>query len=174
MWRKVEICENFNLFLGFLIKSMSLITGDYRCKMDAKGRLILPATLLRQFPDGNNAVVLKRSVYEKCLELYPKNVWDEKMKSLNGINTQERENIDFIRLFFSGAHTLEIDSNNRILIPKMLQEHAQLDKDIVLKSLGGFLEMWNPENETQKIQQLTPDEIAALASRVMSKQKSNI
>lgn len=153
---------------------MSTITGDYRCKIDAKGRLILPAQLLRQFSDGSNAVVLKRSVYEPCLELYPKNVWDEKMKALNGINTHERENLDFIRLFFSGAHTLEIDSSNRILIPKVLQEYAKLDKDIVLKSLGGFMEMWNPDNETQKIQQLTPDEIAALASRVMGKQKNNI
>lgn len=152
---------------------MSNITGDYRCKIDAKGRLILPSALLRQFPEGGNSVVLKRSVYEKCLELYPKNVWEEKMKLLNGINTHERENLDFIRIFYSGAHTLEIDSSNRILIPKVLMEHAEVEKDIVLKSLGGFLELWNAENETKKIQQLDPDGIAALASKVMSKQVNN-
>lgn len=173
MWGKVGKCENFKLLLRIQKTNMSLITGDYRCKIDAKGRLILPAQVLRQFPDNTNSIVLKRSVYEKCLELYPKNVWDEKMKSLNGINTQERDNLNFIRIFYSGAHTLEIDSSNRILIPKMLLEHAQLDKDLVIKSMGDFMEMWNPDNEVRKIEELTPDEIAALASRVMGRQKNN-
>jgi MraZ protein len=152
---------------------MSTITGDYRCKIDAKGRLILPAQMLRQFPDNSNSVFLKHSVYEKCLELYPQHVWEEKMKSLNGINTQERDNLNFIRIFFSGAHKLDIDSNNRILIPKMLLQHAQLDKDIVLKTMGDFMEIWSPENEMKKLTELTEDEIAALASRVMGKQKTN-
>ena len=173
MWRKVGNCENFTLFLDFLIKDMSLITGDYRCKMDAKGRLILPSALLRQFPKGTTTVVLKRSVYEKCLELYPKNVWDEKMKVLNEINTYERENLDFIRFFINGATELEIDASNRILLPKMLLQHAQIDKDIVLKSLGGFMELWNTDNEAQKVQQLDADKFAALAGKVMGKQNTN-
>lgn len=152
---------------------MTGITGDYRCKIDAKSRLILPAHVLRQFPENCNTVVVKQSVYEKCLELYPKTVWDEKIKSLKGINTHERENLEFIRLFMRGVHPLEIDSSNRILIPKLLLEHAQIDKEILLISMGEFMEMWNPENEARKNASYTPDEIAALARRVMSGQKNN-
>ena len=152
---------------------MSLITGDYRCKIDAKGRLILPSALLRQFPADSKSVVLKRSVYEKCLELYPKNVWDDKMKALNSINTYERENLDFIRFFINGATELEIDASNRILIPKMLMEHAQVSKDIILKSLGGFMELWNVDNEAKKVEQLDPDGFAALARKVMGRQDAS-
>lgn len=172
MWRKVGKYQNFNLFLRFQKTNMSLITGDYRCKMDAKGRLILPSSLLRQFPKGTSTVVLKRSVYEKCLELYPKHVWDEKIKALSEINTYERENLDFIRFFINGATELEIDSSNRILLPKILLQHAQIDKDIVLKSLGGFMEVWNADNEAQKAQQLDADKFAALAGKVMGRQKN--
>jgi len=152
---------------------MSLITGDFKCKIDAKGRLILPSSLLRQLPGESKSVVVKRSVYEKCLELYPKNVWNDKMKSLNEINTYERENLDFVRHFINGATELEIDASNRILIPKLLLQHAQIDKDIVLKSLGGFLELWNADNEAQKIQQLDAEKFATLAGKVMGKQKNN-
>lgn len=165
--------EKLIYFYAFQKISMSLITGDYKCKIDAKGRLILPSALLRQFPESSQSIVLKRSLYENCLELYPKNVWEEKIKALSKINTYEKENVDFIRGFINGANILEIDGSNRILIPKFYLGHGGIDKEIVLKSMGEYMEMWSPENDAKKSQAMDADGFAALARKVMGRQENN-
>ena len=48
------------------------LIGTYECKADVKGRLMLPVTLKRQLGDQiNESFILKRSVFQPCLELHP-------------------------------------------------------------------------------------------------------
>jgi MraZ protein len=52
--------------------------------------------------------VLKRSVFQPCLELYPMDEWNLMMQKINKLNRFVKNN-DFIR-FTAGVKVVEIDS----------------------------------------------------------------
>ena len=96
------------------------LIGTYECKADAKGRLTLPVALKRQLasilPYG---FVVKRSVFNKCLELHPVSEWNVLMSEVNKLNRFVKKNNDFIRLFTAGVKIVEADGNNRLQLPKI-------------------------------------------------------
>src|SRR5699024_10092590 len=109
------------------------LIGTYECKIDAKGRLLLPSRLKKQMlPFLDEGFVLKRVVFQSCLELYPMQEWNELMKKVNGLNRFKKKNNDFIRRFTAGVKIIEVDSNGRLLVPKDLHTFAGLEKEIVL------------------------------------------
>lgn len=120
-------------------------SSEYECKLDAKGRLVLPAKVKAALPQasGNNIVVTRG--FEPCLVVYPKSEWDkvfEKVAKLNEFNIEYRK---FQRNFLRGNTELELDKIGRFLIPKTLIKHGQLEKEVVMVGLGNRLEIWNPE-----------------------------
>ena len=89
---------------------MNSIVGTYECKVDAKGRLLLPAPLKKQLTESlQDGFVLKRSVFQPCLELYPMKEWNLMMQKINKLNRFVKKNNDFIRRFTAGVKVVEID-----------------------------------------------------------------
>ena len=89
---------------------MQTIIGTYECKVDAKGRLLLPAPLKKQLAANlQDGFVLKRSVFDKCLELWPMAEWNLMMQKINKLNRFNKKNNDFIRKFMAGVKMIEID-----------------------------------------------------------------
>ena len=122
------------------------ILGTYECKADAKGRVMLPAALKKQMaPFINDGFVIKRSVFNKCLELHPMSEWDKIISEVNKLNRFVKKNNDFIRSYMSGLKIINIDSVSRLLIPKDLIAFASLDKEIVLSSSVNIIEVWDKE-----------------------------
>ena len=100
---------------------MNAIIGTYECKVDAKGRLMLPAPLKKQLAVNlQDGFVLKRSVFQACLELYPMQEWNLMMDKINKLNRFVKKNNDFIRRFTAGVKVVEIDNLGRLLVPKDL------------------------------------------------------
>ena len=76
---------------------MNSLIGTYECKVDTKGRLMLPSGLKKQLlPMLEEGFVLKRSVFQPCLELYPMSQWNALMEKMNGLNRFNKKNNDFI------------------------------------------------------------------------------
>jgi len=143
------------------------LIGTYECKADAKGRLMLPASYKKQLADVMpSGFVLKRSVFQPCLELYPKKEWDALMQKMNKLNRFKKKNNDFIRRFTAGVKEIEVDSTGRILIPKDLTAFAKIEKEIVLSSAINIIEIWDKNSYEQAIEQATED-FADLAEDVM-------
>ncbi|TGV03123.1 division/cell wall cluster transcriptional repressor MraZ [Flavivirga abyssicola] len=146
---------------------MDLITGTYDCKVDAKGRLMMPAAIKKQLssilPDG---FVLRRSVFQKCLELYPMGEWQILMQKMNKLNKFKKKNNDFIRRFTAGAKMVEVDINGRLLIPKDLTVFAGISKNIVVASAINIIEIWDKDLYEQAIDDAAID-FADLAEEVM-------
>ena len=118
--------------------------GTYQCKADEKGRIMLPVSLKKQLSDKlKNGFVIKRAVFNSCLELYPLKEWDELMLRINKLNRFNKKNIDFIRRFTAGVKQIDIDISGRILIPRDLINHAKISKDIVVSSAVNILEIWD-------------------------------
>ena len=123
---------------------MQHFIGTYECKADEKGRIMLPVSLKKQLSDKlKNGFVIKRAVFNSCLELYPLKEWDKLMLRINKLNRFNKKNIDFIRRFTAGVRQIDIDISGRILIPKDLINHARISKNIVVSSAVNILEIWD-------------------------------
>ena len=143
------------------------LIGTYECKADAKGRLMVPSALKKQLaPMLQEGFVLKRSVFQPCLELYPMQEWNVLMQKINGLNRFKKKNNDFIRRFTAGVKMVEVDTNGRLLIPKDLVGFAGISKEIVLSSAVNIVEIWDKDKYENTIGEAS-DDFAELAEEVM-------
>lgn len=143
------------------------LIGTYECKVDAKGRLMVPVAIKKQLePILHEGFVLKRSVFQPCLELYPMQKWNDLMKKMSSLNRFDKRINDFIRKFSAGVKMVEVDANGRLLIPKDLVRIADIEKEVVLSSAIDIIEIWDKKKYDNAIE--TPDEdFAELAQEVM-------
>lgn len=141
--------------------------GTYECKADTKGRVMIPVTLKNQMtPLLTKGFVIKRSVFQPCLELYPMEEWDLLMQKMNKKNRFRKKNNDFIRRFSAGVKPVEIDSTGRLLIPKNLILKAGITKEVVLSSAINIIEIWDKDSY-EKVLEETAENFADLAEEVM-------
>ncbi|MGD0709797.1 MAG: division/cell wall cluster transcriptional repressor MraZ [Bacteroidales bacterium] len=144
------------------------LIGEYECKIDAKGRFMLPAGLKKQLPpEAQDKFVVNRG-FENCLVLYPQNVWKVISDEVNQLNLYNKKNRDFVRYFYRGASELMLDSVNRLLLPKQLTEYAGIDKEIVLFAFSNRVEIWSKAAYT-RLQTNEPEDFSTLAEEVMAK-----
>ena len=146
---------------------MTNLTYTYECKADSKGRVMLPGGLKKELtPVLNNGFVIKKSVFYKCLELYPKEEWDKEMATVDKLNRFIKKNVDFIRKFMAGVRPVDLDSNGRLNMPNELMAFAGIEKNIVLTSQINKIEIWDKTNYEKSI---SSDEIdfGTLAEEVM-------
>lgn len=145
---------------------MTNLIGEYICKVDEKGRLLVPSGLRKQFaPVAEGKLFVKRGI-ESCLELYQKHDWEEVSKKVAGLNQFVKKNRMFARKFISGATQLELDAVGRILLPKPLMEYAEVGKEVVLFAYGNKIEIWDKAKYDAELS-MGDDEFADLAEDVM-------
>jgi len=143
------------------------IIGTYECKIDAKGRVMLPSALKKQLSSIlENGFVLKRSVFQPCLELYPMEEWNVLMQKVNKLNRFDRKNNDFVRRLTAGVKMIELDSSGRLLVAKDLIGYSGLEKEIVISSAVNILEIWDKDKYESAINDAAVD-FADLAEEVM-------
>lgn len=143
------------------------LIGTYECKADVKGRLMIPAPLKKQLsPVMVDGFVIKRAVFQPCLEMYPMDQWNELMQKMGQLNRFNRKNNDFIRRFTAGVKTVELDTAGRLLIPKDLISFAGISKEIVISSAINIVEIWDKNKYEQAINDAAND-FADLAEEVM-------
>ena len=116
-----------------------MFIGEYNHTIDAKGRLIVPSKFRELL--GSEFVVTKG--LDGCLFVYPNEEWvtiEEKFKSIPLTTKDARK---FSRFFFAGATSCEVDRQGRILLPQVLREYADLQKEVVLAGVLSRIEIWN-------------------------------
>lgn len=152
---------------------MRNLIGTFECKADAKGRVMLPSALQKQLvPMLEKGFVLKRAVFQPCLELYPMEEWEQLMLKINKLNRFNRKNNDFVRRFTAGVKVVELDTSGRLLIPKDLFGFAGIQKEIVLSSAVNIVEIWDKDNYEKAIDDAAND-FADLAEEVMGNKNND-
>jgi MraZ protein len=152
---------------------LDTIIGTYECKVDAKGRLLIPAPLKKQLTTSLlDGFVLKRSVFQPCLELYPMKEWNLMMEKINKLNRFVKKNNDFIRRFTAGVKVVEIDALGRLLVPKDLVVFANINKEVVFSSAVNIVEIWDKDLYEKSISGEDLD-FADLAEEVMGNINDN-
>ena len=148
---------------------MKHFIGTYECKADIKGRIMLPAALKKQLSYSvKDGFVIKRAVFNPCLELYPLREWDSLIEKINTLNRFVKKNNDFIRRFTAGVKFIELDISGRLLIPRDLIDFARMEKEIVVSSSVDIIEIWDKNSYEQTIKDAAID-FASLAEEVMGK-----
>lgn len=169
----VNCGKYFSIFALIQTNKVDSIIGTYECKLDAKGRLMIPAALKKQLaPSLKDGFVLKRSVFQPCLELYPMAEWNLMMQKINGLNRFVKKNNDFIRRFTAGVKMVEVDELGRLLVPKDLIVFSNISKDIVLSSAVNIVEIWDKDLYEKSISGEDVD-FADLAEDVMGNLKDD-
>jgi MraZ protein len=146
---------------------VNTLIGTYECKVDAKGRLMLPVAFKKQLASvTEKGFVLKRAVFQPCLELYPMQEWESMMQNVNKLNRFKKKNNDFIRRFTAGVKSIDLDVSGRLLIPKDLVGFAGITKEIVVTSAVNIIEIWDKDKYEKAIDDAAND-FADLAEDVM-------
>ncbi|MBN8702423.1 MAG: division/cell wall cluster transcriptional repressor MraZ [Bacteroidetes bacterium] len=150
---------------------MANFIGEYVCKVDAKGRVVLPAGLKKQIsPEAQEKFVVNRG-FEKHLVLYPFNEWQIISAEVNKLNLYVKKNRDFVRKFMNGATEVELDNINRFLLPKRLTEYAEMKNEVILFAYANRIEIWAKEEYERTMKDDTQD-FASLAEEVMGNKSS--
>jgi len=146
---------------------LNTLIGTYECKVDAKGRLMLPVSFKKQLASVMaNGFVLKRAVFQPCLELYPLKEWEGLMQKINKLNRFKKKNNDFIRRFTAGVKVVEVDASGRLLMPKDLTVFAGILNELVVSSAVNIIEIWDKGNYEKAIDDAAVD-FADLVEEVM-------
>lgn len=149
---------------------MLQLTGEYECKMDAKGRIKLPAGLIRQLGGSAALSFVVNRGFEKCLMLYPKPVWDKKTQEINQLNIYNPKERQVVRYFYRGATEVSTDSAERVLIPKSLSEYALLGKEVTLLAYHEQIEIWAKDRYADMLSD-EPEEFSQIAYETLGKRR---
>lgn len=122
--------------------------GNIEAKTDTKGRAFLPAVFRKVLQaSGEENLVLRKDVFQKCLVIYPESVWNERLDQLKQqLRPWKQAHQQMFRQFVSEAEVVTLDGNGRFLISKRLQKIAEIDQDIQFIGMDNTIEIWSPTN----------------------------
>lgn len=144
---------------------MFQLTGEYECKMDDKGRIKLPASLIRQLGSASVPTLVLNRGMEKCLALFTKQAWDRTTQHLNSrLNVYDSRHREILRYFYRGATEITPDNADRILIPKSLIEYAQLGKECMIIGFGTQIEIWDKKQYDARLSSEPTDFVQTMDS----------
>ena len=120
--------------------------GNIEAKTDTKGRAFLPAVFRKVLQaSGEENLVLRKDVFQKCLVIYPESVWNERLDQLKQqLRPWKQSHQQMFRQFVSEAEVVTLDGNGRFLISKRLQKIAEIDQDIQFIGMDDTIEIWSP------------------------------
>ena len=124
---------------------MIRFNSEYNCKVDIKGRLVLPARLKTALPEtGGNTLMLMQG-FEPCLLLYPMLEYHKIYSKIVGLDELKKEDRNIQRNFFRRSVEVELDTAGRVLIPRNMIEAVKIGKEVKVIGAGSKIEIWNPE-----------------------------
>ena len=118
----------------------TMLLGQFHSRIDVQGTFHLPPSLCAHLAAG---MVLTRGL-DKCLMLFPRQVWQELARKVNGLPLTLPEARALRRLLFAGALHCLADGECHITLPEELCAYAQIEGELMLVGLGVYLEIWNP------------------------------
>ena len=142
--------------------------GNIEAKTDVKGRVFLPSVFRKVLQaSGEETLVLRKDIYQKCLVLYPESVWNEKVDMLKAqLKPWKPSHQQMLRQFISEAEAISLDGNGRFLISKRLQKAAEIDQDVQFIGMDNTIEIWSPQNLEQTLR--SEEEFGEEFERIMN------
>lgn len=142
--------------------------GNTDAKIDAKGRVFLPAVFRRLLNGADEGqIILRKDIFQDCLVLYPEDVWNKYIDTLRGrLNRWNKVHQQIYRQFVAEAETVTLDANGRFLLSKRLMSAAGLNKEVKFIGMGDTIEIWDTEKAGRPF--MDPDDFSASLESIMN------
>mgnify|MGYP003446563572 FL=1 len=126
---------------------MNQFLGNIEAKVDAKGRVFVPAAFRKLLQlQGEDWLVLRKDIFQDCLVLYPGSVWEREIEVLRSkLNKWNKTEQQVFRQFVLDAERLELDGSGRILISKRYLELVEIDAHVRFLGVDNTIEVWAKE-----------------------------
>lgn len=163
LWGNVYLCKKFNRKKR---KNMRF-TGSIDAKTDEKGRVFVPSVFRKVLQkEGEEGFVLRRDLFEPCLVLYPRSVWDARVDAIRArTNPFDRNQQRGLRLFTADAENITLDSSGRMLIPRRFLEHAGIKSDVRFNGMDDTIEIWSKQAAENLLS--NPEEVGNILEEMM-------
>lgn len=121
--------------------------GDFPAKTDAKGRVFLPSAFRKVLESaGENRLILRTDLFQRCLVLYPESLWNNMLDILHSrLSEWNAEHQRILRCFVAGAELVELDGNGRFLISKRKLQYAGIEQDVRFLAVDDRIEVWDKD-----------------------------
>ncbi|MBQ8127100.1 MAG: division/cell wall cluster transcriptional repressor MraZ [Prevotella sp.] len=142
--------------------------GNIEAKVDAKGRVFLPAAFRKVLQTaGEETLVMRKDVHQRCLVLYPESAWNRKMDALLAkVNEWDDVGQQVVRQYVSEAEVLTLDGNGRFLIQKRYLQMADIEQSVRFIGMNDVIEIWAQEKTTEPF--LSQEDFAAKLKAIMT------
>lgn len=144
-----------------------MFAGEYLCKLDEKGRFLLPSPVREQLQtEGNGVVFLKGP--EQSVWVYSMAEWSKVLERTKAKLDEDQSRL-FMHFVVSEAGTSDVDKAGRILIPGKLRKVIPVedDQEVVLVGLYTRMELWNP-SEWRRYLNKTEDKYEQHLSKILN------
>jgi len=137
-----------HLAFAHLTRLVSAFLGSHLNRLDAKGRVSIPAPFRAALRAGEAPVaslVLRPSHTHPCIEAWPVDAFAQLATPLDGMDVFSEEHDDLAASLYADAYPLESDREGRIVLPEALASHAGLTEGVVFMGLGRIFQLWEPQ-----------------------------
>jgi MraZ protein len=133
---------------------MAGFIGEYDCRLDDKGRFLLPSGVKKQLDPADHETFIVNRGFESHLNLYPVKEWEKLMAKVSKkVNSFTEKGRRLLRQFRNGAVPVTIDSSGRILLPQSLMQYAGLKKDLMVVGAFDRVELWDKARYEQEMKE---------------------
>lgn len=147
----------------------SVFRGRFDCKIDQKGRLSIPSAFRQAVSDPNATLVITNSQYQgrRCLDMYTLEEWEALEARIAKLPSLKAEVQAYQRFYLSGGQVVQVDKNNRILVPSGLRKYAGINEELVLVGMGKKVEVW-PASVWEEMNEGLADNFDSILNAVAS------
>lgn len=143
-------------------------TGNIDAKVDEKGRVFVPSSFRKILQrEDESGLILRRDVFQRCLVLYPKSVWDAQVDAITARTSMfDRAGRDALRRFVAGAEDITLDSGGRMLIPRRYLADADIETEVRFIGVDDTIEIWSRSAADALLAE--PDQLADTLEALMA------
>ena len=128
-----------------------MLRGNYPTRVDAKGRIKIPADFRRYVEEKYGKDFYITSLTGEQVRIYPLPEWiaiEEKLAQIPDMDPAKEKFLD--RANYYGKQT-SMDAQGRLLIHPLLRNHAELDGEVAVVGHLSYLEVWNASKFSHRV-----------------------
>ena len=119
-----------------------MFIGEYTHTMDGKRRVSLPQAFREELAE--ESIVLTRGL-DSCIFLFPESAFDDIVDELGNLSFGDADSRGLNRFLLSGAREVSLDKSGRMLVPEVLAEFGELEKEVVFTGVNSRIELWDKD-----------------------------
>lgn len=146
-----------------------MFIGEYITSVTTGNRIAIPKPLRQQLKGAE--IILTRG-YEGCMVLVDEASFDKLLEGIANVPFISADKREVSRFLLSGAHSVSIDGQGRVVLPESLLRYASVKSEqVAVLGVGSWVEIWD-EHEWLKYQEKMNKQSQTIADRLMSLQRT--